>query len=1154
MRTIDLRDYVVERWGPWTQDTQAYTATMLRLDNTSDGLTLSGPLRVRVMVQARNLFLFPGTSRLGYQSKDLFCYVLEVPPGQTWSYPGPRRGRRPRWFDELVAEPTAVASRYAATVTATSMGTPGLMGSSTATIGGRSDDNDDDDVHTATAVGPGLTSTETRPAGDRPSPQPPPGVAAPVDISPEVVRPPVRPDVIVPPPPPLLVGTNAGLSVVIRPAGVAGCEDACAPDPCTCGDPCAPKGCGGGCNGSSKPDCGCGCGGGKKDGCGCRGIETLPCDFAVANRPGAGRFFPVGCEPCSPSAVVASPPLQGPALLVAPARGGTVRTRYFTGMFIGREDLETDQRNVRLKRALMTRAMGQGVVWGLGVGLDGDGICVLPGYGVDCCGNDLILSQTYRVEGSSLLRDPAAQAILAIPGPQRLHLVLEYFECPEAPRPIHGDPCATDARCEPSRMRETVRLRLAPPCDVDDSGPIKDFLAEVEQIRGTVAAVGVAAPAPAPAAPLPAPRVPFAVAIDQPIAGAAPALNLQPQVAAEARDDYVLMDLPARVRIRLNAEAGVTFTGAPITQVLTFDPQTKVTQAISSPVGATWSPAVVEWEFDVPSWWWYPPPGNTQDPTPPAMAFDIGPWVMRDQNGVEFRGTTRLDLTPLLWRYYKLTPWGKNPARFPNPIGGALLHSAVLATSVTVTGEQPPTFPCLGEPCGDGTVPLFPTMPPFLHDDPAKPGQAIDGKVILLALLQAYVTGTLTKYRTGTPYAVHSAQANIGSMLGRVAGQLLLARSTAAQQAQLVTALQRLFEAWCRALLYPGPRCLCEPHGAVIGCVTVDGGVIQGVDPWGGRRWVVHYPLLAYWGQQFGIMPPDAIASKLFHLICCLAGIGATRPPTGAPPVLARVPGGIRHEAIPLGRTMLFTGSDPQVSDTLGSMGIQPNRTLRLNPVDFISRVARAIRAPAVAAGAPLVRMSVLGSPDLTVVMPDDDAPPAAAPAAAAAPTPAGARPLDTSISGPVTTRPKAPVPSLLRGFAMTVASRVVDAVALEPAAGGEKPVVERMHKAGIRTVASVLRHDPEKLHAEVLDQEKAIEVAKVLERSERTAQAVAKEVADAVTAYAEAHGLAARVDFADPKIAADLAKQLADRFKKAKIDAPAEGVIAAIVSMSASG
>src|SRR5690348_10868004 len=155
MRTIDLRDYVVERWGDWVRDPRAFTPTLLRLDTTGDGLTLAGPLRVKVAVQARNLFLFPGTNRLGYQSKDLFCYVLEVPPGQTWSYPGPRRIRRPEWY-ELAAGPTLLASaRYADTITATNIGTPWLGGSSTATIdqtntggGGHGE------IHTVEGVGP----------------------------------------------------------------------------------------------------------------------------------------------------------------------------------------------------------------------------------------------------------------------------------------------------------------------------------------------------------------------------------------------------------------------------------------------------------------------------------------------------------------------------------------------------------------------------------------------------------------------------------------------------------------------------------------------------------------------------------------------------------------------------------------------------------------------------------------------------------------------------------------------------------------------------------------------------------------------------------------------------------------------------------------
>src|SRR5262249_27221763 len=134
--------------------------------------------------------------------------------------------------------------------------------------------------------------------------------------------------------------------------------------------------------------------------------QDIPCDFAVASLPNMGQFFPSPCDPCRPGAAVSMPPVAGPALLVPPAAGRCMRTRYFNGMFITREDLETDQRNVRLKRKLQNRAMGQGVVWGLNVYRDGSTICVLPGYGVDCCGNDITITTPYGVDSQALLRDP----------------------------------------------------------------------------------------------------------------------------------------------------------------------------------------------------------------------------------------------------------------------------------------------------------------------------------------------------------------------------------------------------------------------------------------------------------------------------------------------------------------------------------------------------------------------------------------------------------------------------------------------------------------------------------------------------------------------------------------------------------------------------
>ena len=93
---------------------------------------------------------------------------------------------------------------------------------------------------------------------------------------------------------------------------------------------------------------------------------------------------------------------------------------------------------------------------------------------------------------------------------------------------------------------------------------------------------------------------------------------------------------------------------------------------------------------------------------------------------------------------------------------------------------------------------------------------------------------------------------------------------------QLIAAadqLKKLLADWCKVSLYPGPRCQGEPHGVVIGCALVAGGDVQGVDPWGGRRYVVHYPLLAHWGAMFGIAPLDLTAQRFFTLLCCLAGL-----------------------------------------------------------------------------------------------------------------------------------------------------------------------------------------------------------------------------------------------------------------------------------------
>ena len=200
-----------------------------------------------------------------------------------------------------------------------------------------------------------------------------------------------------------------------------------------------------------------------------------------------------------------------------PAAGGCVRPRFFNGMFITREDLETQLRYLRIKNQLQRRADGEGVVWGLGLGRDGTAVCVQPGYAVDCCGNDLTVTSVYKVDAATLLSDPAVCNLIT--GEQQcMSLLLEYLECPEQPRPVHGgDPCSGQSPgCEMSRVRETVRLRLVPTRDYQPSGPIQRFLDIIS--RGVPTANGggqtTAATVTSPA------TIPFAIAITCPTADA----------------------------------------------------------------------------------------------------------------------------------------------------------------------------------------------------------------------------------------------------------------------------------------------------------------------------------------------------------------------------------------------------------------------------------------------------------------------------------------------------------------------------------------------------------------------------------------------------------------------------------------------------------
>lgn len=1176
--SIDLRRYVIAQTGTWSENGANFQPTLLRLVQARDGVTLVGPLRVRVCVQALNRFDHLTAKKRALEARDIFGYTLDIPAGQSWSYPAPEHYRL-----EALAEASAG-----------SQGTLELLGNSSEASGG---------TGTGSSSGRGMRiNTNVDSLSEAPA----------SSGSSDIVRLALASRTF--------LGTNSGVQILIRPAGPEVCGDPCGTsNPCS-DDPCAPKsacGC----------DCGCSsCSGGKAGGCGCGGScsctsscncggcsnnSDLPCDFAVKSQS-SGSFFPSACEPCAPGAPVSMPPTKGPALLVPPAAGGTIRTRFYNGMHIGKEDFETDQKNVRLKRALMNRTLGQGVAWGLGVSLDGDAICVTPGYGLDCCGNDIVLSQSYRVDASALASDPAAAALVAARGPQRASLVLEYFECPQDVRPVHGDPCTTDgARCEPSRIRETVRLRLAPPCDVDDSGPIKTFLGEIDKLRDdpTLAELFKTGPCPAPGTTAsgstgdtvtPAAQVPFTVGVqvvinEHSVVGSNAHGNLTPPVAPQSDlQDDVFVDeaitggnnelnlaLVARITVNANTAAGFHFAmqgGAPATgtptETLTWTPpgQPAGTNTLLSTVGTPTDSQIV-WDVPLPNAMFPLASPSSADPIPAALATRLSNWRMVDAQGDVIAGSTDIQLTPLDHRYWVSTPWGKSHAS-EGANARYVLHVDIPPSNVKVipAQTQPGTgtpFPCMSEACNPDDYTFWATFP-WLHANPENPCEAGDWRVLLLAVMYSILAGEMVQTGYGTEGSVDTGKLHLASAAYAAAWKLFFGTYPDTEKYSLTDALQRLLQAWCRSLLYPGPTCRCCPHGVVIGCAVVEGGAITHVDPWGGRRWVVQYPLLSYWGQQFGLMPLDAVASRLFDMICCFSSLPEPKFTAqlggGLSYRMMRAPGVRPTESI-VGRSSMmtfghatFVVDDPEAVSNRVAM-LSPVRSETLSPFDFVTRIGTMIRAAgSVPPGTPMVDYSVTGFPHLHVLAPE---PAAGAPRSGGTPTagsgsgggggPAGggaSRPglrlstLETLVGNEVASRTgKGAPPRLLRPTVESLSRSIAAQLPLD----APETIAAGLSRAGIHTVGDLLGADPEVVLQSALKGKNADEFSSLLDDAEKRVRSVVKAAGDAVALAAGDKEITTRADLRKGSTAATFTKLLAEKLKSAKVDVPASTAAAAV-------
>jgi hypothetical protein len=832
------------------------------------------------------------------------------------------------------------------------------------------------------------------------------------------------------------------------------------------------------------------------------------------------------------------PALKGPALLVGPAHGGTVRTRYFNGMYITREDLETDQRNVRLKRSLMNRAMGQGVVWGLDVCLDGNAICVLPGYGVDCCGNDVIVSTPYRVDVDALLADPAAANACGQRGAHAMNLILEYYECPEEPRPVHGDPCSPDStRCETSRVRETARLRLAVPGKLDDSGPLKDFLKPLETLKNGTRISTTTAPAS---------QVPFSVLLEildnnNVVAGSS---QITPSTSVPKTAYLAAFANPdggrytARVRITITPLPSFQFDAGSVVQ-------TKASEHAHTPDGPL--PNENTTDPSRPFWWTNSTllaTMNLVDNGGPNQ-YELQAWKVHDQGSSTFSAPfTEIDILVQTLGDWTAAHPGENPPTLDSSVFGDtranfVVAVTVLATDVTISTSGDPVttlLPCLTEGCDSKGSPLFPVTPPWLHSGDPK-ALALALVYALAVMKQAVRNGAKATVNAGTP------DAKVTKDLYATVWRLMYPSVADRDREALASELQKLLQAWCRSLLYPGPNCPCEPHGVIIGCVRVEGGAIRYVDPWGGRRWVMHYPLLAYWGQQFGIMPFDAIASRLFHIICCVAHLA--RPDTReSQNGSTYVRFGPESSMVELQTAKLLVESPQNIGKRFASLGVAPQKSVTLQPLDFVTRLLALSSGPGGTGTKALVDYVPLGIANVHLLAPED---------VGATPTPAGPATgtLDRLIQASFLTAPKPP--PVLRAFAASLVRHVLAITPLVASQeGNQKAVADAVARYGLTTIAALVDREPEVLLKNVLGGANADALNALWGAAESTANAVAPTVADALGNYAQQSRITSRTDLADPKRAGEFGNQLAQRLKAAKVDIAADTLVQAITQAAA--
>ena len=550
---------------------------------------------------------------------------------------------------------------------------------------------------------------------------------------------------------------------------------------------------------------------------------------------------------CSSGGAVQWPCTQG-------FEGGLERARFYDGMVLTQSDLYTEQAFWQSKRQLTNRALGEGVVWGLRAAWDGrsQNFTLAPGYALDCCGRDLVVTECQVVSGRSLVdrSNPVVQGILASAGKgesAKAYLALKYSEVMEGLREVSAQGCTPSGRkrSEPARVRETASLCLVPIPEPGAPGPVTQFLQEFKELVASVD-----------------PKLAEELQPDSGI-DSGPPFELRVRCADQERvvrptwdEEKKAWDLqgeplafvstvqaPEEIVVELRALHGWVLSEGEL-RLNRRRAGEESSALYSAQVSAPWQLVLA---LPVPG------PSSLNEGTEQLTYSGDAEMVLSRLFSERSLQAQDIDLQIEL-QYGRPDGEQRPQLQVSLRAKGQLLH---LSEAPSAQGSE----------CAEGLGPGL-----FFAD------AGSDLRPVVLGALYSWFSASL-KTRERQEIWDGSRIAAGWTML--VAWRLLfgvdavLSKGKQDTRLELAKLLQTLIQRWCQGLHYGGPRCQTEHQAVTLGTVSLSAsGRVSSLDMWAGRRQVITGPLLNHWMGQVGLAPLDVVVSRVAGAICCVAGQG----------------------------------------------------------------------------------------------------------------------------------------------------------------------------------------------------------------------------------------------------------------------------------------